>query len=92
MTETSIKQGQFITLSASEQAFKLDGATDDLQVVLLILGASTSVQLAVSASVSPVIDTTYSTYTEEGLKLLVTIDPGKSTLRVAGSGTVNVTW
>lgn len=92
MTTSRIKQGQFITLSATEQAFELDGAASDLQEVLIILGSSVSLQLAVSASISPVIDATYSTYTESGLKLLVTIDPGKSTLRVIGSGTINITW
>jgi hypothetical protein len=92
MTPTKIKQGQFITLSSTEQSFELDGAARDLQEVLLILGATTSVQLAVSNSVSPVIDPTYSTYTEEGLKLLLTVDPGISTLRAKGSGTINIIW
>jgi hypothetical protein len=89
---TPIKQGQFITLSASEQVFYLDGSVNDLQEVLIILGSATSLQFAVSASTSPVINNTYSTYTEEGLKLLVTVDPGKSTLRVLGSGTINISW
>lgn len=92
MTSTAIKQGQFITLTTAEQAFYLDGAVNDLQEVLIILGSTTSLQFAVSDSVSPVINSTYSTYTESGLKLLVTIDPGKSTLRVSGSGTIGILW
>lgn len=92
MTTSKIKQGQFITLSSTEQAFELDGAARDLQEVLIILGSSVSLQLAVSSSVQPVIDNTYSTYTESGLKLLVTIDPGQSSLRVKGSGIIDITW
>lgn len=92
MTQLPIKQGQFITLSGTEQAFYLDGLVNDLQEVLIILGSATSLQVAVSGNTSPVINSTYSTYTESGLKLLITIDPGKSTLRVLGSGTINVSW
>lgn len=92
MTIAQIKSGQFITLTGSEQAYELDGDARDLQEVLIILGATTSVQLTVSDSISPVINGTYSTYTEEGLKLLITLDTGRRTLRFLGSGTVNITW
>lgn len=92
MTQTAIKQGQFITLSSTEQSFYLDGPVGELEEVLIILQSGASLQFAVSSSVSPVIDTTYSTYTESGLKLLVTIDPGKSNLRVKGTGVIDISW
>lgn len=90
-----IKQGQFATLSTSETPFDLIGDFDAPVVVVTLTLASGTFQFAVAPrSEAPVINENYSTYSTAGDKVIVSVDPIKSTLRMktASAGVVNVSW
>lgn len=93
---TKIFKGQAITLSTTEVAYELGGDVDaDLTTVTLLLVSGT-LQYTTVAGVSetPVLNNTYATYSTAGDKIILTISPGSSTLRMkcASAGVVNVSW
>lgn len=90
-----IKQGQSITLTTTEVPYDLVGDFDSPVVVVTLLLVSGTMQYAVEPrSVPPVIDNTYATYSTAGDKVIVSVDPIKSTLRLkcAAAGVVNISW
>jgi|GEM_PF-4917700 len=89
---TKVKKGQSITLSESEVGYILDGVAQDIELVMIVIGSSTSVQITTSNSNNPVIDNTYNTYTTSGDKVAISIDNGAEELRMKGTGTVIINW
>lgn len=91
----TVKQGQFITLSTTETPYDLVGDFDTPVVVVSLTLVSGTMQYAVEPrKAAPVIDNTYATYSTAGDKILVSVDPIKSTLRLrcASAGVVNISW
>jgi len=93
MTTTIVKNGQLITSTSTEQDLQPSGPFEDGTVQLIQCEVvSGSLQFAVGqAGGSPVIDSTYGTYSTAS-KALRTIDAGKDNLRVVGVGTFIISW
>lgn len=95
MATTKIKQGQAITLSTTETDYELDGPTQPFTTVTLLLVSGTlSYTTGPTPSETPIMDATYATYSTAGDKILVSVAPGVSSLRMkcASAGVVNVSW
>lgn len=91
----TMKKGQEITLSTTEVAYELTGATSYPVTTLTILLVSGTMQYTVAPSTAaPILDSTYATYSTAGDKVLVDMQPGSSTLRLrcASAGVVRVSW
>lgn len=94
MTTTTVKNGELITSTATEQDLQLDGVWDgDVQLVQCEVVSGTLYFGVGSAGGSPVINgaTQYGSYTTGG-KALRTIDSGANNLRCVGVGTFIVSW
>lgn len=95
---TVIRNGQVVNLSTSEVAYELSITSDRTAtgpVTLAITLVSGTCQATVApAARAPIIDATYASWSTAGDKILLTIDPGVSTLRMrcASAGVVNVNW
>jgi hypothetical protein len=92
---TQIRKGQSITLSTSEVAYELAGDTSLITDVLIVLVSGTlQVTAQPGRSETPVLNSTYTTYSTAGDKIIVSMQPGSSTLRMkcASAGVVSVTW
>lgn len=86
MTANIIKSGQFITSTTTEQEFQCEGGP---KTVILVL-VSGSVQVGTAPpNTPPVLNSTYSTYSTAGDRILIDIDPGDTHLRVIGTGVLN---
>lgn len=88
-----IKNGQFITLTTTEQAFELVGDRKDPETLAITLVSGTCQATVASRAGAPVLDATYTTWSTAGDKILHTIG-GTSVLRVrcASAGVINVNW
>ena len=90
MTTTVVRNGQFITSTSTEQQFIGTVGGPLLMIIVLVSG---SIQVTTAGpNDSPVIDSTYSTYSTAGDKILITVDEGDQHLRIKGAGVVNVTY
>lgn len=95
---TAIKKGQSITLSTTETAYELDISQDRGlgETVVIITFVSGSFQ-ATAAPITPltaVLDSTYTTFSTTGDKVLLSINPATSNIRMktASAGVVSVSW
>lgn len=92
---TKIYKGQAITLSTSEVAYEIDGDYAEGLATLTLLLVSGTLQYTVApVKTPPILDNTYATYSTAGDKIIVSLSPGQSTLRMkcASAGVVNVSW
>lgn len=91
---TQIRKGQSVTLSTSEVEYELAGDCAPMTDVLLLLVSGTLQVTVAPAGQAPVLNVNYTTYSTAGDKVIVSMKPGLSTLRMkcASAGVVSVTW
>lgn len=91
---TQIKNGQFVTLSATEVAYEIVGFQEKPLVLTFTLVSGTAQVTTAAVAAAPVLDTTYATWSTAGDKWVISINPATSTLRMkcASAGVVNVFW
>lgn len=95
MATTKIKQGQAVTLSTTETDYELDGPTQPFTTITLLLVSGTLLYTTgPTPSEVPIMDATFATYSTAGDKILVSLSPGTSSLRMkcVSAGVVNVSW
>lgn len=91
---TKLKNGQVLTLSTTEGAYVLDGDRRVPETIAVVLvSGSCQATVVPGASETPVLDTTYATWSTAGDKFLLTV-AANSTIRfkTASAGVVNVNW
>jgi hypothetical protein len=92
---TTIKNGEVVTSTATEQEFEISRPyTDPIQSVRLLWKSGT-VQFGVGekkTAFTPVITSSNDSLAASGDKALVDVENGVFNLRLKGSGTVQVTW
>ena len=92
---TKIYKGVDVTLSTSEVAYELAGSFDKPTTTLtIVLKSGTMQQTVADASVAPILDSTYETFSTAGDKVITSMSPGADTLRMrcASAGVVIVNW
>ena len=92
---TKIYKGQLVNLSTTEVAYELGGDVEyPLAYITLVLVSGTLQYTAAPVSQAPVLDSSYATYSTVGDKIIVTMKPELSTLRMKcdSAGVVNVSW
>jgi hypothetical protein len=90
-----IKNGQFITLTTSEVAYSIVGdSNSDIETLAITLVSGTCQATVAPTTAAPILDNTYTTWSTAGDKIILSLDPGLSTLRVkcASAGVINVNW
>lgn len=90
-----IKKGEAVTLSTTEEAYDLTGDLEMPVTTVTLLLVSGTLQYGVAPrNVAPILDNTFATYSTAGDKIILTMQPGMSTLRMrcVSAGVVNVSW